>query len=176
MTNMFDGLINDNFKNLFNNAIDSLLVKGALTVPCTLRYFGNKTPTLCSNCIIDPVSKMSSNKYNGSGPKRFSDNSICPICHGAGMTTVDSQEILYLAVIFDSKYFLNWSSKTIKIPDGLVQTICLASYLPKLKNANEIIFDTDIGSYGTYVYEKAGDPTPIGFGSNRYITAMWKNK
>ena len=176
-TNPFSNIINSNFKNLFNDAIDSLLENNALTVPCRLIYSGSKNTTYCNNCIFDPISKLSSNIYNGSGPAPFAENSICPVCVGMGMKHGDSTEVLYLAAIFDSKYFLNVSSgSTVNIVDGMVQTICHSALLPKIRNANEIIIDTNIEKYGGYSYQRAGDPSPAGFGDNRYIITMWKRK
>jgi hypothetical protein len=96
---------------------------------------------------------------------------------GMGMTTSSSSsETVYLACIFDSKYWMNWSSKTVNIPDGMVQTICKVELLPKIRNASEIIIDSKISKYGNYTYERAGDPEPAGLGNNSYIITMWKRK
>ena len=176
MTNPFSNIISADFKQLYNDAIDSILENNALTVPCTLRYSGEQFTTLCTNCIYDPISKLSANKYNGTGPKSFAEGTICPVCQGIGLKKSDATETIYLAVIFDSKYWLNWSSDTVKIADGMVQTICKASLAPKIKNANEIVFDTNIEPYGSFVYERAGDINPAGLGSNRYIFTMWNRK
>jgi hypothetical protein len=101
---------------------------------------------------------------------------MCPVCIGHGFLTSQSSEIIDIIAVFDSKYWVNVSSKQVKIPDGDVQTLSKIELLPKLRNANEIIFDTSIEKYGLFRYERAGDPTPIGLGDNRYITTMWKRK
>lgn len=176
MTNVFDNIISKEFKQIYNDAIDSLLKENALTIPCKLKYSGQQNTTLCNNCIFDPISKLSANIYNGTGPNSFNEGTICPVCAGIGLIKTDADEIIHMAVLFDSKYWLNWSSKTVKIPDGMVQTICLSSLLPKIRNANEIIFDTNLEKYGNYTYERAGDPNPIGLGDNRYIITMWQRK
>jgi hypothetical protein len=177
MSSIFDSLINTDFKNTFNNAIDALLLQTALTVPCKLLYSGQQNNTYCNNCIFDPISKLSANIYNSTGPVPFTENSICPVCMGMGLKTSDAYETVYLAVIFDSKYFMNITSKnTINVVDGMVQTICHTTLLPKLRNANELIVDTNIEAYGEYAYQRASDPTPVGLGDNRYIMTMWKRK
>jgi len=48
--------------------------------------------------------------------------------------------------------------------------------LPKIRNATEIVIDTDIAKYGNYIYERASDPEPVGLGDHRYIITMWKRK
>jgi hypothetical protein len=176
--NPFSNLINNDFKNLFANAIDSLLEQNSLTVPCILRYISsNKTQNLCNNCVFDSISMLSANIYNNTGPQPFPDNTICPVCLGAGtLSDHTKEEILYLAVIFDSKYFLNYNSKSVNIPTGSVQTISKIETIHKIRNADEIVFNTDIKNYGEYVYQRSGDPEPCGLGDHRYIATMWQRK
>jgi hypothetical protein len=174
---IFNTIFTKDLKNLYNDAIDSILADNGLTVPCRLVYSGSKNTTYCNNCVFDPISKLSNNIYNNTGPVPFAENTICPVCMGMGMKTSDSSEILYLAVIFDSKYFMNTtSSSVVNIVDGMVQTICQSSLLPKIRNADEIVIDTNIEKYGGYTYQRAGDPSPAGFGDHRYIMTMWKRK
>jgi hypothetical protein len=173
---MFENLITNEFKAIFNDAIDTIISQNGLSVPCRLKYSSEANSTLCNNCLYDPISKLSSNIYKTGGPVVFPNNHICPVCMGMGLVKSDSSEILYMSAIFDSKYFVNWSTEVAHIPGGMVQTICLLSYLPKIRNANEIIFDTNIENYGNYSYERAGDPMPAGLGDNRYIITMWKRK
>jgi hypothetical protein len=171
----FENIISSAFKDTFNDAITSLLQEGSLSVPCTIKY-GITDPDLCSNCIFDNLSNRSSNIYNGSGPISFSENSICPVCNGRGLIDSDASETVHLGVIFDSKYFLNWNSKSMQIPDGLVQTICRIELLPKIKNANSIIFNTGISNYGHYHYVRDGEPNPCGLGDHKFIITMWKKQ
>lgn len=170
--NPFSGLISQELKELYNNAIDSLLEQGSLTVKCKLKYSSN-LKSFCNNCTFDPITKVSSNLYNGTGPKPFVDNTICPVCMGMGVSDSNAEEYVHLAVIFDSKYFLNYNNKVVNIVDGSIQTICNISLMPKIRNTNEIIIDSDIEKYGGYSYRRAGDPNPCGLGSNRYIVTMW---
>jgi hypothetical protein len=174
--NPYINIISPELKAVFNNAIDALLQQNALTVQCRLRYSGQQNSKFCSNCIFDAISQLSSNIYNGTGSNPFSEGSICPVCMGMGMMLSDSSEIVSLACIFDSKYFVNYSSKTINIPAGTIQTICHSSLLPKIRNANDVVVDTTLEQYGNYIYQRAGDPEPIGFGDNRYIATIWSRK
>lgn len=177
MTNPFAGIINSEFKKIYNNAIDSLLENNALTVPCLFKYTGAGSNIYCNNCIFDSISQLSSNKYNGTGPSSFPEGSLCPVCMGMGKTAAQSSlETIYLACIFDSKYWLKLSSNILNIPDGMVQTICKIETLPKIRKVTEIVIDTNINKYGNYSYERFGDPEPAGFGSNNYIITMWKRK
>jgi hypothetical protein len=173
---MFENLITNEFKALFNDAIDTIIAQNGLSVPCRLKYSSETNSTLCNNCKYDPISKLSSNIYKTGGPVVFPNNHICPVCMGMGLVKSDSSEILYMSAIFDSKYFVNWSTNVVNIPGGMVQTICPITYLPKIRNANEVVFDTNIENYGNYTYERSGDPMPAGLGDNRYIITMWKRK
>jgi hypothetical protein len=174
--NNFNNLITSEFKNIFNDAIDALLADNALTVQCRLKYALSE-PTLCNNCIYDPISRLSSNIYNGSGPSAFADGQICPVCLGKGTLLISNEELLYMAVIFDSKYWLNWGSDTVEVPTGQVQTLCSIDYFTKIINTQEIVFDTSLlPQLGAKPYERNGEPRPYGLGSNRYISTMWKLK
>lgn len=175
-TSPFDSIFSPELKTLYANAIDSLIGNAGLTVPCRLLYSGRENQEYCTNCIYDQISQLSSNIYNGTGPNPFPENSICPVCMGMGIRDSDSSEIINLACIFDSKYFLNISNNVVNVPDGMIQTICRSIYLPKIRNANELIVDTSLEQYGGYSYQRAGDPNPAGFGDNRYIITLWSRK
>lgn len=182
MTNIFDNAITPEFKQLFNQAIDTVLSENGLTIPCKLVYKREpqSSTELCNNCLFDPITKLSANTYNGTGPVPF-ENTSCPVCLGLGYTTNTSQdnmleEVINLGVILDSKYFIKMNTTTVNIPDGSLQTICKIENLYKIKNASYMIVDPSLQAYGDYSYEKMGDPNPCGFGSNSYIITMWKRK
>jgi|688.fasta_scaffold00408_40 hypothetical protein len=177
MTNPFSGIISKELKNTFNNAIDSLLENNALSLPCKIFFDNQITTTYCNNCIFDPISLLSSNVYNGTGPASFPEGGVCPVCVGQGtLKGSSSSETIYLAFIFDSKYFLNINSKVVNIPDGSIQSLCNINLLSKIKNASEIAFDNNLSNIGHFKYERASDPEPLGFGDNRYILTLWKKK
>jgi len=163
-------IISTEFKQLFNTAIDEILAENALSLPCKLSFSSNKTNNLCNNCVFDPITKASAYKYNGTGPISFIDGQICPVCNGFGMVRGSTTETLYLGVIVDSKYFVNWDAKNFNVPDGAMQTICANTLLPKLKSATDIQVTVNNVIYD---YQRAGDPMPIGFGSLDYIITNW---
>jgi hypothetical protein len=170
---MFSNIITPEFKAIYNSAIDSLIGQNGLAVPCKIVYESLKK-SFCPNCTFDPIQNRSANMYNGTGPIPFANLSICPICNGYGLIDMSSEETVYLAVIFDSKYWLNWDSKSVNIANNMAQSICNISLLPKIQNAKEIIIDSSIANYGNRRYSRANDPEPCGLGSNRYIITMWQ--
>lgn len=175
--NPFSGIISKELKQTFNNAIDSLLENNALSLPCKIIYDNQINNVYCNNCILDNISLISSNIYNGTGPNPFGEGGVCPVCLGLGLVkNPNSGETVHLAFIFDSKYFLNINNKVINIPDGSIQSLCHTSLLNKIKNASEIIFDNNLSNIGHFKYERANDPEPLGFGDNRYILTLWKKK
>lgn len=176
--NPFSGIISQQLKDTFNFAIDSLLENNALSLPCKIIYDNQLNNIYCNNCIFDNISLLSSNIYKPGGPIPFPDGGVCPVCVGQGQikNSNTNSETIYLAFIFDSKYFLNINSKVINIPDGSVQSLCNIELLQKLKNASEIIFDNNLSNIDHFRYERASSPEPLGFGDNRYILTLWKKK
>lgn len=179
MTNIFSGLISKEFKGIFNDAIDSLLEKDSLSLPCTIVYDNQINNVHCNNCVFDSISLLSSNIYNGSGPSPFQEGAVCPVCMGLGLIKnpgKNNSETVYLAFIFDSKYFLNINNKIVNIPNGTIQSLCNINLLSKLKNASELIFDNNLSNLAHLKYERASDPEPLGLGDNRYIITLWNKK
>jgi hypothetical protein len=172
MNNQFSGLINNSFKQIFNNAIDSLLEKGSLTVDCRLEYDTTKY-TICYNCIYDPILDRSSGRYNTiTGNIPFADQSICPVCMGIGKKLGETTEVVNIAVILDSKYWLNWGSISTQIPNLAAQTLCKIDLLPKINNATHMVLLENI-NYDSTKYSKADAPTLMGLGDHNYILTNW---
>ncbi len=174
MHNIFSNLINQDFKNIFNQAIDSLLEAGALSINCKLLY--NKefdSPTYCKNCIYDPISEKSAHIYdNVTGYVSFPSGSICPVCNGIGKIILDSSEIINLAVILDSKYWLNYGPNFVQIPNLAAQTLCKIELTPKIIQCTSMIM-VDTYDYSPISYVKAGSPVPMGLGDHKYILTNW---
>ena len=170
---MFENLNITELKKLYNQGIDTILADNGFTVPCLFKYETTKRD-LCHNCHFSSVTNSSSNRYNNTGPISFPDGTTCPICRGFGYIDTSSDETIYLAILFDSKYWLNWDSKSMRISDGMVQSLSKIDILPKIKNCKEIIVDTTLSNYDNYIYKLAGEPQPVGLGSNDYIISMWK--
>ena len=170
-----NNIISKQFLSLFNQAIDSLIAPGALAINCTLTFDNSASKIFCNNCIYDNITKISSNIYNGSGPQPFNDYTICPVCLGKGeLDGAVPQKRVDLAVIFDSKYFIN-TNKAVQIPDGTIQTLCSSTYMADIRNCTAL-FINNSQQYGSYFYERANDPTLCGLGNTNYIITMWNRK
>lgn len=151
--------------------MNELLGQNGLSNLCTL-YFDNGSTTYCNNCLFDKSTETSSNIYNGTGPKSFPDYTLCPVCMGSGKTISNTiTKKLYLAVIFDSKSFINMNpTKLVNIPDGTIQIICSKNYMTDLKACSYII----INNYPDIKYERIDDINPAGLGDLDYIFMNWK--
>ena len=172
---IFDNILSNEYKSLFNNAIDAVVTQGGLATPCKLSYNVSINATNdCDNCLIDPIYKKSMGKYNGTGIAPFPEGSICPICNGEGFQTPNSQETVYMGVIATEKNWIDTGLDTAKIPDGAVQTICKANLAQKIKNSYSLTITDSQGLNNNLQYERLSDVTYLGFGSHDYIVTMWK--
>lgn len=174
MNNPFENIINAELKQIYKYAIDEVLSSHGLSVPCTMYYDKHTSDVLCTNCVIDPISQISSNVYNGTGPSPFPDNTICPVCGGSGMTNGEKTETLYLGVIFDNKYFIRpINNAVINWPNNTIQTICSSTLANKLRAAARMSIAGTAAQYTSYEYIRQSDPQPIGFGDTNYIVTLW---
>jgi hypothetical protein len=171
MTNPFTGIITQDLKDTFKNAIDSLLEQTALTLPCRLIYSGTKF-IKCSNCQFNSVTGKSNNIYMPGGPISFS-HGVCPYCNGNGKIPDEDTEVIYLMVIWDYRKFIPIGS-VIANPQGSIQTVCSVNHITKLKKAKEIIVDTNIERFVRHKFMRDSEPNPAGFGSDDYIVTLWK--
>lgn len=166
-----DNILSSDFKNTFKTAIDMIIAQDGLTVPCVLKYNSNDY-TFCTNCVYDNLLNQSLNKYNGTGPVNFPEGSICPVCGGFGKVDYNKDETVYLAVILDSKYWLNWGPKFVNIPNIAAQTLCSVNLLNKIENCTQAILNSGLNTNNN-LYTKAGAPTPLGLGTQDYILTNW---
>lgn len=172
MSNPFSGIITSDLKTLYTNMIDALLEDTALTVPCKLIYEGTKW-TLCPNCRISPISGRSTNVYNGTGPVSFSMGT-CPVCNGDGRLQHQTNETIYMAVLWN---YRDWIVEIpVNYPEGHIQTISKINTVDQIKRANEMVVDTNIEQYSKHIFEREGEPNPLGFGADSYVFTMWKRK
>lgn len=168
---MFDNIITQEMKNIFNSAIDSLLKENSLSISATLNYSQNTT-AICPNCEFDPISNRSANRYNGVGTDSFAEGQICPVCHGFGYVETTSSENVAIGVIFDQKHFINIDkANMVNIPNGSIQTICSNIYYSQLRSADNISF---VISKEIYSYKRSSSPTPMGFGDTNYVVMLWE--
>lgn len=151
--------------------MDMLLAQTGLATKCLLNY-GITKKDLCPNCIYDPSLKKSANKYKIGGPKPFVDGRICPYCNGAGYNGIVKVDEIYLAVIWDYKY---WINKPINIqnPTGFIQTICDRSLLDKIKKAKDltVVYTTNNSNP---LFKLSEEPNPNGLGDNNYLICNWE--
>jgi hypothetical protein len=178
MPNPFSGIISDGLKQLFNDAIDSLLYDDALTRPCLL-IFGGRFED-CNNCVFDPIGNKSSNRFQAGGPVPFPNGFTCPMCGGSGKRQVEVTEDVNLMVIWDSRNWIELGvagsrpSRSVHTPLQFAQTLSKLSTWASLNRANEAILDTDARPYKTLKYVRMGDPELCGIGSSRYVITMWE--
>tara|TARA_R110002020_G_scaffold55309_3_gene153626 strand:- start:9207 stop:9737 length:531 start_codon:yes stop_codon:yes gene_type:complete len=170
--NYFEGIITDDLKTLFNDAIKGLIEGGAGTIPCTI-YYGITKWESCDNCLYDPIGKKSSNRYQNGGAVPFGHGGICPVCNGEGKRPVISTENIDLVVVFDYKEFMGMSTP-VNNPEGLIQTMATKEATPKFKRAKELQVATDIAGYGDQRFQRHSEPQPLGLGNNEFVICTWK--
>jgi len=170
---MFENILTPQFKQIFKDSIDTIISANGLSVPCTIK-FDSASKELCYNCIFDSISNRSANIPKDNAPISFPRQTICPVCNGNGILETAKKETINLSIIFDHKYWINVGPNVVNLSDGMVQSLCDISLLPKIKNCQEMIMDTDLSNYGNYRYIIAGDPTPVGLDSHDYIITLWK--
>lgn len=171
MANPFDGIITSDLKALFNSGIDEIIEN--LSRPCRL-IMGDTLFVPCDNCLINIQTGRSANIYNGTGSIPFTTGSICPYCNGKGLIGQEATENVDLIVLWNYKDWINVPT-TIQVADGMVQTISKTSdTLLKIKQSKEVIFNTRLESAVKHRFGRLGEPNPIGFGDDTYISTMWK--
>lgn len=171
----FTGLITKEFKQVFTDAIGSLLEDTALTVACKL-VFDNTKLQECPNCLYDPISRKSSNQYQTGGPLPFVNGQICPYCAGFGSLTFSAEETVFLGMI--KPVFFGFDSldlNNVNYVDGMIQTLSSIDLYSKLKNASHIIIDTNLTSIANSKFVRHKDPVPVGYGNNSFAITTWKS-
>lgn len=165
-------IISKQLKDTYRMMIDEVLSEHGLTNQCTF-YYKNSSIEYCDNCIFDTITKVSSNMYNGTGPIPFVNNTICPQCMGLGQKQNNEKtKNITLAVLFDSKYFLNFDSQVVNVPNIFIQTICSIKYANDIRNASSM----SIANLPNIYYERIGDINPVGLGDLDYIFTNWKKQ
>jgi hypothetical protein len=165
-------IISKELKNIYKDMIDEILSDNGLTNECLL-YYQNDSIEYCNNCIFDPITKTSSNVYNDSGPAPFTDYTICPVCMGMGTQRNNKKtKKIVLAVIFDTKYFLNFNTKVVNIPDGSIQTICSIAHANDILNSSAM----SVVRIPNMFYERMSDINHVGLGDLDYMFVTWKKQ
>jgi hypothetical protein len=173
--NIFSNIISPEFKSIYKSAIDELLSKNGLATQVKITYLRNVQPSDdCNNCIVDPIYKRSTGKYNNTGPEPFSDGSVCPVCNGDGYKIPNADDTCYMGVLTSEKSWIDIGLDNTKLPEGSIQTVCTADLAQKIKNSYSLTIVDNNGINNNLSYERNGDITYLGLGSHDYAITMWK--
>lgn len=170
MANPFSPLFNSTFKQQYNYAIDSLIENFSRT--CRIVYTRTKF-IACTDCVTSSIGLKGPSPFVNGG--NGSHIGLCGTCNGAKKISVPVTEDVELIVIWDHTKF-DYLTKQVQYPEGVVLTVCHISLIQKLKDADYIIFNTDIETYGTHKFRREGEPSPGGLGDDRYIITVWKKQ
>lgn len=140
--------------------------------PCKLIY--ESTETSCPNCIIDPKTKESTNRYKTGGPIPFPKGEICPVCEGRGrIQGTATSDLIIMSIDWTAKTWVNMG-QPVKLPAGTVMTRGFYTDLPKVLRADYVFLDIN-NNYLNSQYKLWGEPYIPGFTvKNRYFIAYWQ--
>lgn len=139
-------------------------------VNCTI-YFPDKTD-ICPNCIIDTMTRRSSNVYKTGGPEAFTNGMLCPVCNGEGYKKSSVTEVIKLKVYYDR-------SKWVKIADNInaqnatAQIFGMITNMSKIQQMDYILLDSDYQQNGGLECVLDGPVHPFGL-TNKYFSAYVK--
>lgn len=155
------------FKKLYNQAIDSLLDNFSRT--CRIVYPRTKF-IVCTDCPTTSIGLRGPSPFAKGG--NGSHVGLCPTCNGSKKVSVPVTEDVELIVIWEYNKF-DYLTKQVQYPEGAVLTVSYIADVQKLKDADYIIFNTDIEGLGTHKFRREGEPSPAGLGDDRYVITVW---
>lgn len=165
--------LDSQIKSVIQDALDDLITE--LGKDCKLVYPPKWSE--CLNCITpyDPIGQKPSCFYRQGGPVPFGDG-ICPVCNGAGKQSSEVSEVLkFLCEWNPQKFIRPVSNLNIQIPYSLVQTKGYLTDLPKVLQADHLIFQVPIEGLMRKRYRLASEPgDPSNIIQNRYFVALWQ--
>jgi len=167
---LFDNIITDEFKQIHADQITEVV--RACSRPCRLIYGQTKFDD-CPNCIYDPIGRKSSNRYQAGGPMPFGIG-ICPMCHGIGRIPDETTVDINLCPIWDHRSWIPQIAQQVHTPLGFVMTMSLVNTYDELKEAKEVVIDTDVEQYSRNLYVRHSEPEICGFGRADFIFVLWK--
>lgn len=167
MANPFSTLFNSTFKQQYNDAIDALIENFSRT--CQIVYHRTKFIE-CDACTTSSIGLKGPSPFVNGG--RGSHVGLCATCNGSKKISVPLTEDISLIVIWDYTKF-DYFTKQVQYPEGTVLTVSHISVIEKLKDADYIIFNTDIDGLGVHKFRREGEPSPAGLGDDRYILTVW---
>jgi hypothetical protein len=153
--------------------------------PCKMIYASAQQT--CPNCIVNPETGDSTNKYNGTGPEPFPDGQICPICEGKGKITAGGgYDIIQMSLDWNPRTWFEapWIHLTqgdtgagpspLRVSGAAVQSKGYMTDLPKVLAAESAILDIN-DQYFTNNFTLLGEPwSPGSIVKERYFYALWQ--
>ena len=159
-----DGLI-DKYYEVCDFFINNDIIGRA----CTLVYPPKRE--VCTNCTLKPVGATSTNIYRHGGPMPFQFGN-CPMCGGNGYKETETLGTIRLRIYWERANWIKIGG-SVNIPDAEIMVIGFMADLPKLRQAIEILLAKDQNE-AVYKTTLVGQPTPHGFGRNKYFMAFLK--
>jgi hypothetical protein len=145
---------------------------------CKIIY--KTTETICPNCIINPRTGESMNRYKTGGPIPFDAGEICPVCEGRGRVQDTSlSDLINMTIDWRPKPWMNLgqsnnSDQIVRIPSGTVTATGFSKDIPKILRADYVLLDIE-NQYITNKYKLSGDPYMFGSITNRrYFFSVWE--
>jgi len=173
MSNTFDGLITDEFKQLFYDGVDTLLDPAtSVTVICRLIYVN--TDFVETNNPQLP-GDQSSQSITGSPIPLFGFQT--PAQSSTNKAPKEVTEDVDMIVNWNPRLFANLDNTDVVQNAGQVdtaETLFHIDLLPKIFVAQYAIFDLRNENYNRWKFVKIKEPQPLGLFGNKYGVCIWK--
>lgn len=160
-------------KGTITSALDDIITEFGKR--CRLVYPARWTP--CDNCLQDPVSRKSNNRWRSGGPVPFRMG-VCPACSGEGGHAEESSEEVVMKVEWSAKKF--WvpvPSLDIRVPYSVCQTKYLITLNKKVARCDHMVVQLPIEHAIPTRFKLFGSPTsPGNIIQDRYCVATWESK
>ena len=152
--------------DIYYEVCDELIDSVFIGENCKIFYPPKRV--ICVHCNNQLASTRSSNffKHGGPGPRM-----ACHTCNDNGYTEQQVTETIRMRVYWHPKDWVTIQA-SIKAPAGSVQVVGYIRDMPKIIRADEIQVLTDVEAYRQYRFKLHGEPTPHGFGHDRYFLAV----
>lgn len=130
----------------------------------------------CNNCVADPIGNKASSRYLHGGPIPFANGQPCPLCGGSSQKAVTTSETITLKCEWNHKKFIMPVPELdIRSPNSVVETKGYIADMPKVMQADHIVFETEIEDIRRYTYRLVGEPgDKHSIMKNKYFVAYWE--
>lgn len=152
-------------------AINSLIHNFGKDCLCV---FDAQVKTPCNNSIFNPITQMSTNRYNGTGPKPFAAG-LCPVCHGTGFIAgqQNTQVVVQLLIDWTPKVSKLILDNFVKSPYDLVTVKGFVSDESYIFQSKYIILDYLNNKYNGNKFILFSEPIePGNIIKNKYFTCF----